>query len=260
LKDSTRRRIAGLTAGLLLLLLVSCNVFRAIRAAGDGYSVASPATAALGASPLAPLQPGSGPSQIISPPPPAVAKTAPSSNSASGAPGATGAAASSATTSQGSSPQPEASNPVPSPAPSAAGARPDLARATAQAVGSRVDPFSTIQGSVVSANGTALRGGTVRLRDARFGRIVETQMSDQSGAFAFRTIDPGVYVVEVVGDDQRVLAASQMLTVNAGNTVSTSVRLPERDFTLRNAAIVAAAAAAAGVLTTTATDPVSPTR
>lgn len=126
--------------------------------------------------------------------------------------------------------------------------------------GARPSAFSTIRGNVLRAAGTTLPGATVRLRDARFGRILETLLSDGSGVYAFHPVDPGVYVVEVVGDDQRVLAASQLLSVNVGDTVSTSVRLPERDFTGRNAAIVAAAAAAAGVLTTSATAPVSPTQ
>jgi hypothetical protein len=109
---------------------------------------------------------------------------------------------------------------------------------------------------------------TVRLRDARFGRIVDTQMSDQSGLFAFRTVDPGVYVAEIVGDDGNVLAASQMLNVTAGDTLSTAIRLPFRAVPLGGvlgdsttaAAIIAAEAAAAGILTTTTTEPVSPTQ
>jgi hypothetical protein len=108
----------------------------------------------------------------------------------------------------------------------------------------------------------------VRLRDARFGRIVDTQMSDPSGLFAFREVDPGVYIVEILGDDHSVLAASQLVNVTAGDAVSVPVRLPFRMVPLggvlgdstTSAAIVAAEAAAAGILTTTTTDPVSPTR
>jgi hypothetical protein len=138
--------------------------------------------------------------------------------------------------------------------------------APARAPNPRPNGFSTIEGNALRATGLGIRGVAVRLRDARFGRIVDTQTSGESGVFAFRSIDPGVYIVEVVGDDQHVLAASQLLNVTAGDTLSTSVRLPFRVagaglFDSKGmAAIVAAEAAAAGILTTTTTNPVSPTQ
>ena len=68
----------------------------------------------------------------------------------------------------------------------------------------------------------------VRLRDARFGRIVDNQRTDKSGLFSFKAIDPGSYIVEVMANDQTVLAASQLLNVNAGEAVSAVVKLPFR--------------------------------
>jgi len=132
----------------------------------------------------------------------------------------------------------------------------------------RPNAFSTIQGNALRATGLGLSGVTVRLRDARFGRIVDTQTSDPSGLFAFREIDPGVYIVELVGDDHRVLAASQMVNVTAGDAVSVPVRIPFRALPLGGvlgdsttaAAIISAEAAAAGILTTTTTDPSSATQ
>ena len=106
----------------------------------------------------------------------------------------------------------------------------------------------------------------MRLRDARFGRIIDTQTSDQSGLFGFGEVDPGVYIVEMVGEDQSVLAASSLVNVTAGDSVSVPVRLPFRPLggvlggSTPTAAIIAAEAAAAGVLTTRTTDPVSPTQ
>src|SRR5207245_590912 len=106
------------------------------------------------------------------------------------------------------------------------------------------------------------------LRDVRSGRIVDVTTSDKAGLFVFRRVDPGSYVVELVGNDQRVLAASQLLNINAGELLSTMVKLPFRSSAIglltRSAsalATVAAAAAAAGVLSTTNTgQPVSPVR
>ena len=42
----------------------------------------------------------------------------------------------------------------------------------------------------------------------------------------FRTVDPGSYIVELLGDGDTVLAASQLLNVNAGEAISTVVKLP----------------------------------
>src|SRR5687767_8231015 len=55
--------------------------------------------------------------------------------------------------------------------------------------------FATIQGNALDSADNALPNGIVRLRDVRFGRIVDLQVTDQSGLFAFRTVDPGSYVV-----------------------------------------------------------------
>ena len=68
----------------------------------------------------------------------------------------------------------------------------------------------------------------MRLRDARFGRIVGTQLTDKSGLFAFKAVDPGTYIVEIINNDESVLAASQLLHVNAGEAISAVVKLPFR--------------------------------
>jgi hypothetical protein len=51
-------------------------------------------------------------------------------------------------------------------------------------------------------------------------------MTDTTGLFAFRTVDPGPYVVELLGIDEKVLAASELLNVGAGEAVSVVVQLP----------------------------------
>lgn len=253
LKESTRRRIAAVTAGLLLLLLISCNLGRMMNRGSIGTGATTTATTAPppGTAPLpAGAPPGSAPAAAV--PQQVSTPAAPIAAASAGAPVAPAVEPVTASTSAASSGLTSGAPPVPALDPPSA--------ATQPSGGARPSAFSTIRGNVLRAAGTTLPGATVRLRDARFGRILETQLSDGSGVYAFHPVDPGVYVVEVVGDDQRVLAASQLLSVNVGDTVSTSVRLPERDFTGRNAAIVAAAAAAAGVLTTSATAPVSPTQ
>ena len=121
--------------------------------------------------------------------------------------------------------------------------------------GTRADALTTIQGNALSASDTALSKQIVRLRDARFGRIVDTTRTDESGLFAFRSLDPGSYIVELVGPDQTVVAASQIININAGESVSALVKLPFSGPPLAgvfghssSALIVTATAAAAGVL------------
>jgi hypothetical protein len=127
--------------------------------------------------------------------------------------------------------------------------------------GTRSSATTTIQGNALNSTNGAMPNTLVRLRDARLGRIVDSQLSDKSGLFAFRNVDPGNYIVELIGNDQTVLAASQMLSVNAGDAVSAIVKLPFRippfagllGNSTPSAAAVTTEAAASSVLAVTAT-------
>jgi len=126
--------------------------------------------------------------------------------------------------------------------------------------------LTTIQGNTLTSTNGVLPDATVRLRDARSGRIRDTQLTDRAGLFAFHSVEPGTYVVEIVGGDQSILAASQMLYVEAGDSVSAIVKLPFRmpilggllGHTVQSAAAVAAAAAASGVLAAKVTTQITP--
>jgi uncharacterized protein (DUF2141 family) len=133
----------------------------------------------------------------------------------------------------------------------------------------RANGLTTIQGNALTSTNGQLNDALVRLRDARFGRIVDTQITDKSGLFAFKAIDPGSYIVEIVGNDrQSILAASQLLNVNAGEAVSAVVKLPFRippfagilgnATTTPAAGAITAAAAAGSLAAIVPTDPISP--
>ena len=96
----------------------------------------------------------------------------------------------------------------------------------AKIAAARVAAFSTIMGNALDSTDGQLANVMVRLRDARFGRIVESQYTDKSGIFTFKAVDPGSYIVEILANDDTILAASQLLNVNAGETASTVVKLP----------------------------------
>ena len=125
--------------------------------------------------------------------------------------------------------------------------------------GTRPNVFANIQGNALSPKNEAITNATVRLRDARAGQIVATAMTDQSGLFVFSTVEPGSYIVEIMGPDgSAVLAASQVLNVSPGETVSAVVKLPFNSpafvrimgNSTPSAAAVTSQAASAGVLGT----------
>jgi hypothetical protein len=131
--------------------------------------------------------------------------------------------------------------------------------------------FSTIQGNALTSTNGSLPDSVVRLRDARFGRIVDTQYTDKAGLFAFKVVDPGAYVIEIISatNEASVLAASQLIHINAGEAVSAVVKLPFRippfagvlGHNAAQAVAVTSSAATSGVLATVITaqtEPVSP--
>ncbi len=88
--------------------------------------------------------------------------------------------------------------------------------------------LTTIQGNALDSSNGHLANAVVRLRDARFGRIVDTQVTDKAGLFAFKSLDPGSYIVEIMSSNMSILAASELLNVNLGEVESAVVKLPFR--------------------------------
>ena len=127
--------------------------------------------------------------------------------------------------------------------------------------GTRAAVFSTIQGNALDSTNGALPNTPVRLRDARYGRIAASQATDTAGVFSFGPIDPGLYIVELLGKDNVVVAASQLLTASPGETVTAVVKLPFKippfagilGHTVQQALAITSAAAASGVLATEVT-------
>ncbi len=123
-----------------------------------------------------------------------------------------------------------------------------------------------VEGRATDATGKPVSKATVRLRDLQTGGVANSIVSNSSGQFAFQGVNPGNYVAELVGAGDKAVAASPMVAVQSGKSVSTFISLPTM---LSNAvgfvgahaavaAIVVASAAAAGVLTVQAQDCVSP--
>ena len=122
--------------------------------------------------------------------------------------------------------------------------------------------FGTIHISALSAANSPLPRWIVRLRDARYGRLVATNLTDDEGSFTFRDVDPGSYIIELIGGDQTVRATSALLAVNAGASVFAVVRLPtERGAITALLSVALAQAAALTMVLAGAADvpPVQPT-
>ena len=137
----------------------------------------------------------------------------------------------------------------------------------AAAAKARQAGLTMIQGNALTSANGHLNGAVVRLRDAQYGRIVDTQLTDETGLFAFKALDPGNYIIEVMSNDQTILAASQMMSVNAGEAVSAVVKLPFRippfaglmgSTSTPSAVAVATEAAASSVVAIVPTVAVSP--
>jgi hypothetical protein len=92
--------------------------------------------------------------------------------------------------------------------------------------GTRESAFSSIKGNAIDSSDKKLPHSLVRLRDASFGRIVDKQVSDSEGQFMFINLDPGPYVVELLGSDEKVLAASELLSLDASEAITVVIQLP----------------------------------
>jgi len=113
-------------------------------------------------------------------------------------------------------------------------------------------PAATVRGVAWNSDNSPIPNAKVRLRNTHSGKIEANSVSGEDGEFIFTPVEGGPYVVELVGDNGRVLAVGQSFRVEAGETVATFVRLsPRRPWlaaVFSNAATaVIAAASHAGV-------------
>jgi hypothetical protein len=111
---------------------------------------------------------------------------------------------------------------------------------------------ASIQGNAWTALNTAVPHARLRLRDVETGKVAALTQANEAGLFAFGSVAPGIYVVELVDPRGSVLAVGQRFTVATGQTVATFVRLPAASswfsgFFGNAAAAVASSAASQGI-------------
>jgi hypothetical protein len=115
---------------------------------------------------------------------------------------------------------------------------------------------STSAGTII---GTAWKGDTtpyprarIRLRNVQTGRAIARTDCDSDGRFKFMQIEPAPYVVELMSEQDRVLAVGDLFSVTPGTESTTLVRLASKapwagGFFGNAAAAVIAAASTLGV-------------
>jgi hypothetical protein len=136
------------------------------------------------------------------------------------------------------------------------GALPQASQPVAKAGRTGITGPRTGTGTVV---GTAWGGDTaplpqalIRLRDVETGRGVARAVTTVEGTFGFERVDPGPYVVELLSQDEKVVAVGDLFWMRADDRILTVVRssaqAPSSPTHFGNAArAVIAAASAIGV-------------
>lgn len=139
--------------------------------------------------------------------------------------------------------------------PAAAG--PDLASVARPAAvgvptGTSAATLGSVVGGVWDAQDRPVPGIRLRLRNVVTGSRPTAGAADEAGRFSFTDVVHGLYIVEVLGENGKLLTVSHTFNVGSGETVATFVRLgakvPGAHGFFRNAAsAVVLTAAAAGV-------------
>ena len=149
-------------------------------------------------------------------------------------------------------------------APAATAQTPQAARAHVTASSTPVVTTGVVVGTAWRGDTTPYPQARIRLRNVETGRGVARTECDRDGKFRFTQVDPGAYVVELMSDQDKVLAVGDLFGVAAGSEATTLVRLSAKTpwyggFFGNAAAAVISAASTLGVTAVGTTGrPVSP--
>ena len=104
-------------------------------------------------------------------------------------------------------------------------AAPPPARPARVGVGPATNAGTSVMGVAWNVDNTPLGGVTVRLRNLTTGKAEATAVADSVGQFSFAHIEGGTYVVELLGENGKVVTVGQAFVIGQGETVATFVRL-----------------------------------
>jgi hypothetical protein len=86
--------------------------------------------------------------------------------------------------------------------------------------------FNAVLGYTRTSANESIPFARIRLRNVRTGEVEAQAVADQTGQFLFLDIHPTGYVVELIGPDGKVLAASGLLSVKTGDLHRTTLFVP----------------------------------
>ena len=87
---------------------------------------------------------------------------------------------------------------------------------------------NAIIGEARGPDRAALPEARLQLRSLRAGEVVRRLVAGGDGRFTFRSVEPGTYVVELMGADDTVLALSEAVTIGLYEIVETLVQSTDR--------------------------------
>ena len=103
--------------------------------------------------------------------------------------------------------------------------QPAAAPATAGAVIGAAARAGVVVGTAWGGDTQPYPQAPIRLRNVETGRGVSRTLSDADGRFRFERVEPGAYVVELLSNEDKVLATGDLFGVLAGGQATTLVRL-----------------------------------
>ena len=96
---------------------------------------------------------------------------------------------------------------------------------TAPAVASLGGKLNALIGTARTSLNVPIPYAQVVLRNLRTGQVMARTYANQEGRFSFLDLDANAYVVELIGPDGAVVAASPMVSVARGDVKQTEVRV-----------------------------------
>jgi hypothetical protein len=111
---------------------------------------------------------------------------------------------------------------------------------------------SSIHGAAWHLDNTPIPGARLNLRNLTSGKVESTTVADATGQFTFPRIEGGSYLVELVGENGKILTVGHAFVIAPGETIATFVRLGIKvpwysGFFSSAASAVASTAAAQGI-------------
>jgi hypothetical protein len=111
---------------------------------------------------------------------------------------------------------------------------------------------TSVIGAAWKVDNTPIPEAQVQLRNLVSGKVEARSVADETGQFTFLHIEGGTYVVELLGDNGRIITVGHAFVIAPGETVATFVRLGTKvpwftGFFHNVATAVAATAASQGI-------------